>query len=80
MIEDGRAYALRLVVQAILQKLEQSGLLAHDERFSMLDDVCQKIRESAKSGAMSPNASREASLTAGLMYLKPDPPKEPLDP
>jgi hypothetical protein len=68
MIEDGRAYGVALVVEAILQKLEQSGLLTRNQRHAMLDDVCDEIRDLAKREVLSPNASADASRIAGMMY------------
>jgi hypothetical protein len=72
MIEDGRAYAVALVVQHLLQKLEQRKILSRNEKVSMLDDVCEDIRNLVKRGVLAPNAGADANRTAGLMYLKPD--------
>jgi hypothetical protein len=45
MIEDGRAYAVAMVVQHLLEKLEKKGILSRRERFSMLDEVCEEISD-----------------------------------
>jgi hypothetical protein len=72
MIEDGRAYAVAIVVQHLLQKLEQKKILSPSERVAMLDDVCEEIRNLVSRGGLAPNAGADASRTAGLMYLKPE--------
>jgi hypothetical protein len=71
MIEDGRAYAVAIVVQHLLERLEQKKLLSRTERVSMLDDVCEEIRDLVKREVLAPNAGADASRTAGLMYLTP---------
>jgi hypothetical protein len=71
MIEDGRAYGVALIVQRLLKKLEQKGILSSSEKVSMLDDVSEEIRHLVKDGAIAPSAGSEALRTVGLMHVKP---------
>lgn len=69
MIEEGRAYAVALIVQRLLKKLEQKGILSRNETVSMLDDVRDEIDRLVKDGALTQGAGAEATRTVGVMHL-----------
>ena len=54
MIEDGRAYAVALIIQGLLKRLEQKGVLSRSEKVSMLDDISDQIRQQAQEEILGP--------------------------
>jgi hypothetical protein len=73
MIEDGRTYAFGLIVQRLLRKLEQKGILSRTEKISMLDDVSKELEiQAERGGVLTPSASAEAARVVGLMQVKPE--------
>jgi len=69
MIEDGRSYGLAMVLQHLLRKLEQRGVLSPTETTAMLDHVCNELAEQYKQQVLAPEASADAAKTVGMLYL-----------
>jgi hypothetical protein len=67
MSENGTAYAAALTIRHLLRLLENKGLASSSEIRQLLDAVQGELREAGASGALSRDASAEASKTIGIM-------------
>ena len=79
MSENGTAYAAALTIRHLLRLLESKGLLTPYEIRQVLDGALGELREAGARGAISPDASTEASQAIGMMSppwsdsVKPEP-------
>ena len=79
MSENGTAYAAALTIRHLLRLLESKGLASSSEIRQLLDGVQGELREAGSRGALSHDASTEASQAIGMMSppwsdsVKPEP-------
>jgi len=79
MSENGTAYAAALTMRHLLRLLESKGLLSNSEIRQALDGALGELREAGARGAISHDASAEASRTIEMMsppwsdITKPEP-------
>jgi hypothetical protein len=67
MSENGTAYAAALTIRHLLRLLEDKGLASSSEIRQLLDGVQDELREAGPRGALSHEASAEASQAIGMM-------------
>jgi hypothetical protein len=67
MSENGTAYAAALTIRHLLRLLESKGLASSSEIRQLLDGVQGELREADARGALSHEASTEASRAIGTM-------------
>jgi hypothetical protein len=66
---EGRAYAIAIVMQHLLQALERKGIIEVAETARMLEEALIEIDGLAKSGVLSHRGLADARRTIGSLYL-----------